>query len=179
MTRLLRDHPAMITFACTFALVAGCGGGGGSVADTPHEEPLGAGKSVVVTADKPNLVSRWHAVATSTINVPSTPAGATPEERVGGPDLATVQIAVYDAVIAIAGTHKPFATVPLARAGMESMDDAAINETAYRVLASCWMPWCRRYGPTGAGVFWIEFRRGFACRACPLARSRQPGSQRP
>ena len=135
MNQLLRNHPAMITFACTFALLGGCGGGDGAGAtadNAPNAEPLG-GKTVVIFAHAPNLVSRWHEVATSTINVPSTPAGATPEERVGGPDIATVQVAVYDAVMAIAGTHKPFATTPLAPAAGASME-AAINEDAYRVL---------------------------------------------
>lgn len=132
MNPLLRNHPAMITFACTFALLGGCGGAAdGGEASTA--EPLGAGKSVVLTSAGPNLVSRWHDVAISTINLPSTPAGATPEERAGGPDIATVQIAVYDAAMAIAGTHKPFASRTAAPAAGASME-AAINEAAYRVL---------------------------------------------
>ena len=133
MDRLFPRKLASMTLACTLALLDGCGGGdGASSTEGPTADSL-ASKSVVLVSPGPNLVSRWHAVATSTINVPSTPTGATPEERVGGPDLATVQIAVYDAVIAIAGTHKPFATTPLAPASGASMD-AAINEAAYRVL---------------------------------------------
>jgi len=133
MSRLLRIRPTMITFACTFALLGGCGGGGGGTTERPTAEPLGVGTSVVITSHGPNLVSRWHEVATATINVPATPTGATPEERVGGPDIATLQVAVYDATMAIAGTHKPFATTPVAPAGGASME-AAINEAAYRVL---------------------------------------------
>src|SRR5882672_2929388 len=112
MNRLLRVHPTTMTIACTFALLGGCGGGDGTGAaadNAPTAESLG-GKPVVIVAHAPNLVSRWHEVATSTINVPSSPTGATPEERVGGPDIATVQIAVYDTAMAITGTHKPFAT---------------------------------------------------------------------
>jgi len=133
MSRLLRIRPTMITFACTFALLGGCGGGGGGTTERPTAEPLGVGTSVVITSHGPNLVSRWHEVATATINVPATPTGETPEERVGGPDIATLQVAVYDATMAIAGTHKPFATTPVAPAGGASME-AAINEAAYRVL---------------------------------------------
>jgi hypothetical protein len=133
MNRLFRANSATITFACSLALLGGCGGGdGASTAEEQKADPL-AFKSVVLVSAGANLVSRWHEVATSTINVPSTPTGVTPEERVGGPDIATVQVAVYDTVMAIAGTHKPFATTPVAPAAGASMD-AAINEAAYRVL---------------------------------------------
>ncbi|HWH80872.1 MAG TPA: vanadium-dependent haloperoxidase [Burkholderiaceae bacterium] len=118
--------PALAAFAMTAC------GGGGSV-DSPTAQALGAGQSVELVSHGPNLVSRWHEVATTTINVPSTPAGATPEERVGGPDIATLQVAVYDTAMAIAGTHRPFATTPVAPAAGASME-AAINEAAYRVL---------------------------------------------
>ena len=83
-------------------VLAACGGGSSTSQDDDLAQALGAGKSVTLVAQAPNLVSRWHEVATTTVNVPSTPTGATPEERVGGPDLATVQIAVYDAAMAIA-----------------------------------------------------------------------------
>jgi hypothetical protein len=133
MNRLFRGHVTTITFACTLALLGGCGGGdGASTAEGPTADALAA-RSVALVPAEPNLVSRWHAVATSTINVPSAPTGATPEERVGGPDLATVQIAVYDTAMAIAGTHKPFATTPSPPVSGASID-AAINEAAYRVL---------------------------------------------
>jgi hypothetical protein len=133
MDRLLSARKGTITLACSLALLGGCGGGDGAgTAEGPTADPL-ASKAVVLVSPGPNLVSRWHAVATAAINVPPSPAGATPEERVGGPDIATVQIAVYDTVMAIAGTHEPFATTPSAPASGASMD-AAINEAAYRVL---------------------------------------------
>jgi hypothetical protein len=112
MDRLLSARKGTITLACSLALLGGCGGGDGAgTAEGPTADPL-ASKAVVLVSPGPNLVSRWHAVATAAINVPPSPAGATPEERVGGPDIATVQIAVYDTVMAIAGTHEPFATTP-------------------------------------------------------------------
>jgi len=122
---------ASLSLSLTVTLAA-CGGGGGST-DSPTAEALAA-KSVVLVSAGPNLVSRWHEAATTTLNLPASPTGATPEERVGGgPDIATVQIAVYDAAMAIAGTHRPFATTPVAPAVGASIE-AAINEAAYRVL---------------------------------------------
>ena len=121
----------LISAALTLALAA-CGGGS-STGEAPSADPLASSKAVVLVSHGPNLVSKWHDVATTTINVPSTPTGATPEERVGGPDIATVQIAVYDTAMAFAGTHKPFATTPVASSRGASME-AAINEAAYRVL---------------------------------------------
>lgn len=127
------DMNRLLFMTFTALSLAACGGGSSTSQDDDLAQALGAGKSVTLVAQAPNLVSRWHEVATTTVNVPSTPTGATPEERVGGPDLATVQIAVYDAAMAIARTHKPFATSPNAPAAGASME-AAINEAAYRVL---------------------------------------------
>jgi len=124
---------SLISAFLTLSLAACGGGDGSSSGEAPSADPLASSKAVVLVSQGPNLVSRWHDVATTTINVPSSPTGATPEERVGGPDIATVQIAVYDAVMAITGTHKPFATTPVAPAAGASMD-AAISEAAYRVL---------------------------------------------
>jgi hypothetical protein len=134
MDRLFPDNFARVTVACLLALLGGCGGGDAtSTADGPSADPLSA-KSIVLVSHGPNLVSRWHEAATTTINVPASPTGATPEERVGGgPDIATVQVAVYDAVMAITGTHQPFATTPIAPAAGASIE-AAVNEAAYRVL---------------------------------------------
>lgn len=79
------------------------------------------------------LVSIWNDIAFATASVAVSPAGATPSERVPGPDTTTVMLAVYDAVIAIAGTHKPFAITPGTPAAGASMEAAAI-EAAYRAL---------------------------------------------
>ena len=132
MTRRFPAKLATVTCACALALLTACGGGGST--EAPTADSLAAAKSVVLVSAGPNLVSRWHEAATTTINVPASPTGATPEERVGGgPDIATVQVAVYDAVIAITGTHRPFATTPVAPAAGASIE-AAVNEAAYRVL---------------------------------------------
>jgi len=54
-------------------------------------------------------------------------------DSIAGPDVATVQLAIYDAVTAIARTHKPFAIQPKVPTAGASMEAAAI-EAAYRVL---------------------------------------------
>ncbi len=115
---------------------AGCGD------DELSEEELEAleeqnATPVVVTDLGPNLVSQWNEVAYNTFALPASPTGTTPEERVPNPiDLATVQLAVYDAVMAIAGTHKPYAIRPTTQApgaGPVAMQ-AAVIEAAYRTL---------------------------------------------
>lgn len=103
--------PARVARA-TAAVVAACGGGGSDVTGGGNSTALAADKPIALVSRGPNVVSVWHEIAINTINVPASPTGATPEERVGGPDFATAQIAVYDAVIAIAGTHRPFAITP-------------------------------------------------------------------
>jgi len=82
---------------------------------------------------QPNPVSIWNEIAVATAALPPAPSGATPSERVAGPDVATVHLAIYDAVMAIARTHKPYAVQPKAPAAGASMDAAAI-EAAYRTL---------------------------------------------
>ncbi len=149
-----RFFPVLSIFA-----FAACGGGG----DDPQAidgsaQPLGAGKSVVVGAGNPNLVTTWHAVAVNTRNVPNSPTGATPEEQVGGPDIATVQIAVYDAAMAIVGTHKAFYVTPSAPAAGASIE-AAINEAAYRVLKGLFP------SPVRAAVYEPAYATGLAAVA--------------
>lgn len=133
-------HPLLDILARSSALVApillaACGDGGDPAA--PMAEALQASnKAVVVVSLGPNVVSTWHDIAFATASVPASAAGATPEERVAGPDLTTVHLAMYDAVTAIDGTHEPFAIKPAtagAGAGAPAMDAAAI-EAAYRTL---------------------------------------------
>ena len=124
---------ALAVVAAAAALVTACGGGSDVAGDGGSSSALAADKPIALVSRGPNVVSTWHEIAVNTINVPASPTGATPEERVGGPDIATVQLAVYDAVIAIAGTHQPFAITPTTPAAGASME-AAVIEAAYRVL---------------------------------------------
>ena len=73
-----------------------------------------------------NPVSAWNEIAFTTV-------GATPAANA---DLATVHLAMYDAVIAIARTHQPYAIRPITSTtglGAVAMQAATI-EAAYRVL---------------------------------------------
>jgi len=104
------------------AALLGCGGSGD---DTP----------VTITVAGPNAVSQWNEIAATTINLPATATGTPEEQRPNiSVDLATVQIAVYDAVMAIAGTHRPFAITPTAPAAGASQE-AAVAAAAYGVLS--------------------------------------------
>jgi hypothetical protein len=66
------------------------------------------------------------------------PTGATPAERSPQQaiDMATVHLAMYDAAMAVAGTHKPYAVTPsVSGRGMgPTALQAAIIEAAYRTL---------------------------------------------
>jgi hypothetical protein len=116
-------------------LATGCGGGAGDDARASRAQPLRANEPVVIGSHGPNPVSVWSEIGFATANAPASPAGATPEERVGASsiDLTTLHLAIYDAVIAIAGTHQPYAIKPSTSPAGASMDAAAI-EAAYRVL---------------------------------------------
>ena len=99
--------------------------------------PRDAARPVTIVADKPNGVSYWNDIANKTVLAPS-PASAvnsTPEEQ--RPtfffDVASVHVAIYDAVVAIEGRYKPFAVKPKAPAAGASTE-AAVNAAAYGVL---------------------------------------------
>jgi len=49
--------------------------------------------------------------------------------------MATVHVAIYDAVMAISGTHQPYAAVP-AMPGAGASVDAAVSSAAYNMLAA-------------------------------------------
>ena len=97
MSQVSRLAPSMIAIACTNALLLACGGSS-SEKDIP----------VTVTVAGPNAVTYWNEVATTTINLPAAATGTAEEQRPNtAVDLATVHVAIYDALMAIAGTHKP------------------------------------------------------------------------
>jgi len=117
-------------------LLAACGGGGVEEA-LPLAQAQAAKETVVIGSKGPNAVSTWNEIAFNTVSVPASPSGLTPSERMPRPvDIVTLQLAVYDAVIAIAGTHQPYAIRPASPglgAGPVAMEAAAI-EAAYQVL---------------------------------------------
>lgn len=114
---------------------AGCANSGG---DT---------RTVTITSHGPNAVATWDEVAAATAGMPPAPNGATPEERRPGPDVATVHVAMHDAIVAVTGSHRPFAVRARTPAAGASAD-AAANEAAYRVLLGLFPSRTDKYRPT-------------------------------
>lgn len=96
--------------------------------------PRGAAPDVTVVANQPNVVSYWNDIANQTV-LASSAVNTTPEEQ--RPtfffDVASVHVAIYDAVVAIEGRYKPFAVKPRSPAAGASTE-AAVNAAAYGVL---------------------------------------------
>ena len=119
---------AAIAVSTLAIALAACGGDDESVAPTPSQQ------SVVIADTGVNAVSTWNEIATTTITQPAT-TGGTPEEARPNyaVDLATVHLAIYDAVMAIARTHAPYAVTPVSPSDGAS-PDAATAAAAYGVL---------------------------------------------
>lgn len=85
-----------------------------------------------------DLVTDWNGVAAATINQPASPSGATPEERrpVYTLDLASVHVAIYDAVNAIVRTHEPYAVASVQTPTAGASLEAAVSAAAQGVLAA-------------------------------------------
>jgi hypothetical protein len=114
---------SVVTIACVQGLLGACGG-----SSEPADQP------VTIAVAGPNAVSYWNEVATTTVNVPASTTGTPEEQRPNiGADLATVHVAIYDAVMAIAGTHRPYAVTPTAATAGASQE-AATAAAAYFVL---------------------------------------------
>jgi hypothetical protein len=90
---------------------------------------------VTVASNGPNAVSYWGEVAATTINAPASASDATESERFSNYafDMTAVHVAMYDAAMAIAGTHQPYKVTMTAPATGASMD-AALAAAAYGVL---------------------------------------------
>ena len=107
------------------ALVLGLAACGGS---------SGAEPTVTVTATHSNVVSYWNDIANKTVNAASATNTTAEEQRPSyHVDLATIHVAIYDAVSAIDGRYKPFAITPTAPSFGASID-AAASAAAYGVL---------------------------------------------
>jgi hypothetical protein len=110
-------------FALACGLLAACGGGGGGEAPPVSLDVVGS-----------NAISRWYEVASTTALLPASVTGTAEEQRPNSAvDLATVQLAVYDALMAIVGTHKPYAITP-ATPALGASQEAAIAAATYGVL---------------------------------------------
>lgn len=135
---LLPARRCLCALAALTLLVA-CGG-----SDVPgdDEEPLeqAAGRGAASTPLPdfgPNAVAQWSKVAADTYNFFTRPTTPTPQEQrpIWPMDLATVHLAMYDAAMAIARTHRPYAIKPSAPTEGASID-AAVGAAAHGVLSS-------------------------------------------
>jgi hypothetical protein len=115
---------ALITLTC--GLLSACSEAG--VGETV------AGPPVVLAVTGPNAVTAWADIAATPVNGAPAATGTPEEQRpTYSVDLATVHLAIYDAVMAIEPTHQPFAIKPTAAAAGASQE-AAIAAAAYGVL---------------------------------------------
>ncbi|MET0208904.1 MAG: vanadium-dependent haloperoxidase [Burkholderiaceae bacterium] len=123
------------------ALFTSCGGGGGNdsgffpigTVTTPSTPAPATGVKIVVTG--PNAVSTWNEIAIDTINVAPATSGTAAEQRpIDSVDLATVHLAIYDALVAITGGYQPWAVVPNTALTGETSQPAAVAAAAYGVL---------------------------------------------
>lgn len=147
-------------FAALLPLAA-CGGGGVDPSVDVDSRP-----PVQVNANaSPNAVAAWSAVAAATVNG-SGAAAVTPEEQRPNHvlDVATVHLAIYDALMAIDGTHKPFASPEQSpQAGASA--DAAVAAAAYGALKAMF--------PSRAALYQAAYDNALA--PIPASESRSRG----
>ena len=131
--------PRFIAASSATIVVAACGGGANDSAPTVADPGATAlafqssGRPVVITPGN-DVIAYWNSVAASTVNVPPAASG-TPEERRPNYafDLATVHIAMFDAVNAIDGSYRRFAAQPKTATEGASLEAAAAS-AAYHTL---------------------------------------------
>jgi hypothetical protein len=115
-------RPSRAVAALLSIALAGCAG-----VATQHP-------AVVLSSNSTNAVAYWHDIGAATVSATVTPA-TTPEELRPSfaADLATMHLAMYDAVSAIDRRFKPYLYKPASPAAGASMD-AAASAAAYGVL---------------------------------------------
>lgn len=127
MNHFILNRSAVAALGLTLWLATGCS----DRSDSPAPLPV---PPVTITSLGANAVSVWDEVAANTINLPAAATGTEAERQpIYYVDMATLHVAIYDAVIVIAGTHRPYAITPTTPAAGASMD-AAANAAAYNVL---------------------------------------------
>ena len=133
-TMTFRSRCTVSAATCAALLIASCGGSDDeTAAPVVNAAPVSVPHTNGVTTPS-NTVAYWNKIATDTINVAPAATGTAEEQRPNTSiDLATVHVAIYDAVNAIVGTHKTFAATPATSAAGASQE-AAAAAAAYGVL---------------------------------------------
>jgi len=114
------------------SVVAACGGGDGGPSGSTVDKPT------AISSFGANVVDQWNKLGADTILQPAASSG-TPEERmpVHDLDMATLNIAMYDALAAITGTYQPFMATITQDAALSSMSpELAVHGAAYTVLST-------------------------------------------
>ncbi len=153
--------------------LAACGGGGGNgegaqTSTGAAREEANHSKPSPIADHGPNVVALWTKVAADTYNTPGTAPPATPQEQrpIWPMDLATVHLAMYDAAMAIARTHRPYAVEPTSPTDGASID-AAVGAAAHGVLSALFPSRSAVYGT--AYDAWLAQLPNDAARARGLA----------
>jgi hypothetical protein len=110
-------------------------------------------QSVSQPAKGPDMVLRWNEVALQTIRAERSPP------PIAARNLAILHLSIYDAVIAIEGTHRPYlveASVPIG-----TSPEAAVASAAHRALSSLY-PKQREYFDLVLARCWAELPRSEA-----------------
>lgn len=117
----VRRAGRMLVLVAAVAWLHGCGS---------DDDPV-----IEVQSNGPNMVSYWDEVAAATVNAPASASDATQSEKAPNYafDMTSMHVAIYDVVMAFAGTHQPFIVVPATPAAGASME-AAVAAAAYGVL---------------------------------------------
>jgi hypothetical protein len=119
--------------------LSGCGGGGGGGGGIGAASGLGVAPAPVaapvrIETTGPNAVTRWSEVAIDTINLPASATGTAAEQRpVDSVDLATVHLAIYNALSQITGRYQPYGE-SVASTPQDASQEAAIAQAARDVL---------------------------------------------
>ena len=153
--------------------LAACGGGtGGDRQQAPDEDASQRESAAHAPRDLPNhgsnVVALWTQVAADTYNTPGAAPPSTPQEQrpIWPMDLATVHLAMYDAAMAIARTHRPYAIEPTSPTEAASIE-AAVGAAARGVLGALFPGRSAVYGP--AYDAWLAQLPDDAARARGLA----------
>jgi hypothetical protein len=154
--------------------LAACGGGSTGVEPQEALEEAASQRESAAHVSRPlpgygpNVVSLWTQVAADTYNTRGTapPATAVEQRPIWPMDLATVHLAMYDAAMAIARTHRPYAIEPTVPTDGASID-AAVGAAAHGVLSAIFPGRSATYQP--AYDAWLAQLPDDAARARGLA----------
>ena len=128
--------PGFIAASAAAFVLAACGGGGSepvALSAAALDAAQQRSRPIAITPGS-DVIAYWNQIATNTVNVAPAATG-TPEERrpVYNLDLATVHVAMFDAVNAIDGSYERYAAQPTTATAGASLE-AAAAAAAYHAL---------------------------------------------